>query len=199
MKRAGGNAAPASSGAAATDWRTLVDPHTGVRLTFEVTGAESGGAFVRARGYLPPHAAGPMPHRHLTYEEAFVVRSGQLTLEVGSRTLRLGAGERATVPVRVSHTFRNEGDEPVEALSEVRPAGHFEDGLRALYGLSRDGRMGPINFALAARLGDSLPAGMPLPLARLLIGVLAWLGDRLGRDGSFPEYTRPPAGVRSVS
>lgn len=173
-------------------WRTIVEPKTGVRLTFEVTGAESGGAFVRGRGVVPAHASGPPPHRHRTYSESFTVQSGQLTLLVGNRVLRLGPGETATVAPGTRHTFRNDGDDPVLAINEVRPAAHFEEGLRALYGLSRDGRMDPINFALAARLGDSLPAGLPTPLARALVGVLAWLGDRLGRDGSFPEYTVPP-------
>ena len=99
------------------------------------------------------------------------------------------------MPPGVAHTFRNDGDDAVESSGEVRPAAHFEEHLRALFGLSRDGRMDPINFALAARLGESLPAGLPMPIARALVSILAWVGDRLGRDGSFPEYTRPSGGV----
>jgi hypothetical protein len=96
------------------------------------------------------------------------------------------------VPPGVAHTFRNDGDDAVETSGEVRPAAHFEEHLRVLFGLSRDGRLDPINFALAARLGESLPAGPPPLIARALVSVLAWIGDRLGRDGAFPEYTRPP-------
>ena len=99
------------------------------------------------------------------------------------------------MPPGVAHTFRNDGDDAVETIGEMRPADHFEEHLRALFGLSRDRRMDPINFALAARLGESLPAGPPAVVARALVGILAWVGDRLGRDGRFPEYTRPPAGV----
>lgn len=176
-------------------WRTITYPTTGESLTFEVTGGETGGAFVRVRGFLPAHVSGPPPHRHRTYSESFTVLSGQLTLVVGSRTVLLGPGESETVPPGVAHTFRNDGDDAVETSGEVRPADHFEEHLRALFGLSRAGRMDPINFALAARLGASLPAGPPLTIAHALVSILAWVGDRLGRDGSFPEYTRPPAGV----
>ncbi|HKW22077.1 MAG TPA: cupin domain-containing protein [Ktedonobacterales bacterium] len=175
------------------EWRTIVEPKTGARLTFETSGVETGGAFVRARGFLPAHAPGPPRHRHRTCSESFTVLSGQLTLNVAGRLIRLGPGENATVPPGIAHTFRNEGDVAVEATSEVCPAVHFEDHLRALYGLMRAGRMDPINFALAMRLGESLPAGPPVPVARALVGILAWVGDRMGRDGSFPEFTRPPS------
>jgi mannose-6-phosphate isomerase-like protein (cupin superfamily) len=173
-------------------WRTIVDSRTGDRITFEMTGAETNGAFVQARSHLPPHSPGPPRHQHRTFSESFTVHSGRLTILIADRVVRLGPGESATVPKGVAHTFRNDGDEAVEASGEVRPAAHFEEHLRALYGLSRDGRLDPINFALAARLGESLPAGPPTPIARMLVGVLAWIGDRLGRDGAFPEYTRPP-------
>lgn len=173
-------------------WRTITNQTTGESLTFEVTGAETGGAFARVRGFLPTHASGPPPHRHRIYSESFTVLSGRLTLAIGNRTVLLGPGESETVPPGVAHTFRNDGDDAVETIGEVRPADHFEEHLRALFGLSRDGRMDPINFALAARLGESAPAGPPVPIARALVGILAWVGNRLGRDGNFPEYTCPP-------
>ena len=174
------------------DWRTIADPNTGERLVFEVTGAESNGAFVRARGFVAPHARGPQRHRHRRHSETFTVVTGRLTIEVAGRTAILGPGESVTAAAGEAHTFRNETDEEVELVGEARPAAHFEEGLRAIYGLGRDGRMGPINLALAARLAESLPAGPPAPIARVLVAIMAWIGDRLGRDGSFPEYTHPP-------
>ena len=182
----------AGAGSIADDWRTINDPNSGERLTFEVTGAESGGAFVRARGLVAPHARGPRRHCHRKHTETFTVVTGRLTVEVAGRTVTLGPGESVTAAAGEAHTFRNETDEEVELIGEARPAAHFEEGLRAIYGLGRDGRMGLINLALAARLAESLPAGPPAPIARLLVAVMAWVGDRLGRDGAFPEYTRPP-------
>lgn len=176
-----------------SDWRTIVEPRTGDRITFELTGVETGGELVRARGFLPGHSAGPVRHIHRKHSESFTVLAGQLRVEIGGRTIIVGRGETAIVPAGTAHTFRNDGDEAVELLSEARPAAHFEEGLRALYGLSRDGRMDPINFALAARLGESLPAGPPRPVAYTIVSILAWIGDRLGRDGRFPEYTISPA------
>ena len=157
---------PADVRTGSDEWRTIVDPKTGARLTFEKTGVETGGAFVQATGYLPAHSPGPPRHRHRTYSESFTVLTGQLTLEVAGRLVRLGPGESATVPPGVAHTFRNDGNEAVEATNTVHPAAHFEEHLRALYGLMRDGRMDPINFALAMRLGESLPAGPPVPMAK---------------------------------
>ena len=184
---------PADVRLGSAEWHTIVDPKTGDRLTIEKPGRETGGTFfVRFRGLVPAHSPGPPRHRHQTYSESFTVLSGQLTLDVAGRVVKLGPGETATVPPRVAHTFRNQGDEAVEAILEVRPAAHFEDHLRTLYGLTRDGRMDPINFALAMRLGESLPASLPVPIAHALVGVLAWVGDRIGRDGTFAEYTRPP-------
>ena len=177
---------------AASDWRTIVEPHRGSRLTFEVTGAESGGDFVRLHDLLPPHSGGPPRHIHRTQSESFTVLAGRLRIEAGGHVVSIGPGETVTAPAGMPHSFQTEGDDEVELVGEVRPAGHFEECLRALYGLSRDGRMDPINFAMAARLGESLPAGPPAPVARVLIAVLAWIGDRLGRDGSFPEYTTAP-------
>lgn len=179
----------------ADEWRTISDPNTGERLTFEVTGAESDGVFVRARGFVDPHARGPQRHRHRKHTETFTVVTGRLTVEVAGRTVVLGPGDSVTAEAGAAHTFRNETDEEVELIGEARPAAHFEEGLRVIYGLGRDGRMGPINLALAARLAESLPAGPPAPIARILVAVMAWIGNRLGRDGSFPEYTRPPEGV----
>ncbi|HEX5440858.1 MAG TPA: cupin domain-containing protein [Ktedonobacterales bacterium] len=174
------------------DWRTIADPNTGERLVFEVTGAESNGAFVRARGFVAPHARGPQRHRHRRHSETFTVVNGRLTVEVAGQMAILGPGESVTAAAGEAHTFRNETDEEVELVGEARPAAHFEEGLRAIYGLGRDGRMGPINLALAARLAESLPAGPPAPIARILVAIMAWIGDRLGRDGCFPEYTQPP-------
>lgn len=181
--------------AEADAWRTIANPNTGERLTFEVTGAESRGEFVRARGFVAAHAPGPERHRHRRHSETFTVVTGHLTVEVAGRAVVLGPGDSVTAAAGEAHTFRNETDEEVELIGEARPAAHFEEGLRAIYGLGRDGRMGPINLALAARLGESLPAGPPAPIARILVAVMAWVGDRLGRDGSFPEYTRPPEGA----
>lgn len=178
--------------ASVTDWRTIVEPRTGERITFELIGAETGGELVRAHGFLPGHSTGPVRHIHRTHSESFTVLAGQLRVEVGGRAVIVGRGDTVTVPAGTAHTFRNDGDEAVELVSEARPAAHFEEGLRTLYGLSRDGRMDPINFALAARLGESLPAGPPRPVAYVLVSILAWIGDRLGRDGRFPEYTICP-------
>lgn len=177
---------------APSGWRTMVEPSRGSRLIFEVTGAESGGEFVRLHAFLPPRSGGPPRHIHRTQSESFTVLAGRLRIEAGGQVVTIGPGETVTAPPGMPHSFQTEGDDEVELVGEVRPAGHFEEHLRALHGLGRDGRMDPINFAMAARLGESLPAGPPAPLARLLVTVLAWIGDRLGRDGSFPEYTTAP-------
>jgi mannose-6-phosphate isomerase-like protein (cupin superfamily) len=175
-------------------WRTFIEPHRGARITVEVTGAESGGEFVRLHGFLPPHSGGPPRHIHRTHAESFTVLAGRLEIEAGGQVVTIGPGETVTAPAGMPHTFRNDSDEEVELINEARPAARFEEGLRALFGLAGDGRTDPINFAMALRLGEALPARPPAPVARVLVAVLAWIGDRLGRDGSFPEYTVAPPG-----
>jgi hypothetical protein len=83
-------------------------------------------------------------------------------------------------------------------MVEMHPARHFEEALRAAFGLARDGRMNhkgiPTNIwelALIFELSESFLPGMPLLLQKRLFGVLAKIARWKGYDPRFSQYTQP--------
>lgn len=80
-----GRPAFVQAGAGATYWGP------GNRLTFLLTGAETGGAFFLAEMLVPP-GGGPPPHVHSREDETFHVLEGSLTVQVGGETLSASAG-----------------------------------------------------------------------------------------------------------
>ena len=79
---------------------------------------------------------GPGPHIHVRHTDAFYVRDGTLTFEVGSERVVAGAGACVAVPPGVVHTFRNEGPTEARFLNIHAPGERFGEYLRAM----RDGR-----------------------------------------------------------
>ena len=61
------------------------------------------------------------PHVHPAQEERFHVVAGDISLRIGRRRLRLGAGESATVPPGTAHSFRVRGGEAARLINESRP------------------------------------------------------------------------------
>lgn len=171
----------------------------GMRHTFLVTGEETGGEYVRVKAKLPPRAPGPPLHFHLAYTESFEVVEGRLDLELGKKNhVVLTRGQSAFAPLKVPHRFWNATDEPTVFEAEVRPAGKFEESIRATDGLARDGKTNhkgvPKNLfqlALAYELSQSYLVGLPLFLQTGLFGMLAKIARRRGYDPEFSAYTRP--------
>jgi len=58
----------------------------GVRMTFLITGAQTGGAFFLGETQVAP-GGGPTPHIHHREEESFYVQQGTLALNVGGKEL----------------------------------------------------------------------------------------------------------------
>jgi quercetin dioxygenase-like cupin family protein len=95
---------------------------------YEVTDAAEGGAdgSVGMNFILPPGSVSPPPHRHPTQTESFKVVDGPIELMVDGKWRTLQAGETASVPPGVVHTFRNRSSETVTIHSTHAPAGRFE-------------------------------------------------------------------------
>jgi mannose-6-phosphate isomerase-like protein (cupin superfamily) len=66
---------------------------------------------------------GPVPHLHERMIDSFYVQRGTLTLTLDGETVEASAGSYVLVPPGNAHTFSNRGDEPVDALSLMAPAG----------------------------------------------------------------------------
>jgi quercetin dioxygenase-like cupin family protein len=94
----------------------------GDRVTFLITGAETGGAFFMAEVSVVP-GGGPPPHVHSREDESFYVRQGTLAVQVGDKRLNISTGDFVRLPRNVVHAFKNVGEETAELLMVVTPAG----------------------------------------------------------------------------
>ncbi|MCQ1577687.1 cupin domain-containing protein [Streptomyces parvus] len=95
---------------------------TGTPMTVKIDSSATGGAYSLIEYSHAPHAPGPPPHVHEHHEEAFRVLAGELSLDVGARTLTLGAGEYAVVPRGEIHRPYNAGEVECRFLFITSPA-----------------------------------------------------------------------------
>lgn len=89
---------------------------------FLATGDDTGGRYAQWEAVVPP-GGGPPPHIHSREEESFFVLEGEITFTVNGRRLVAGPGEFASMPVGVSHAFRNETGARARMLITIAPAG----------------------------------------------------------------------------
>ena len=94
----------------------------GDRVTFLVTGAQSGGACFICEGMAPP-GGGPPPHIHRHQEESFYILEGTITIQAGGQTFQASPGDFIHIPRGTVHSFRNDGKVDAKALVIVSPAG----------------------------------------------------------------------------
>lgn len=94
----------------------------GDRMTFLITGAETGGAFFMAEVSVAPEG-GPPPHVHAREDEMFYIQQGRLAVQVGDKSLRVSAGDFVQLPRGVAHSFKNTGGETARLLVVLTPAG----------------------------------------------------------------------------
>jgi quercetin dioxygenase-like cupin family protein len=94
----------------------------GDRVTFLVTGAQSGGACFICEVLVPP-GGGPPPHLHHLEEESFYLLEGALTIRAAGRTYQASAGDFIHIPRRTAHSFKNDGKVDARMVVTVSPAG----------------------------------------------------------------------------
>jgi mannose-6-phosphate isomerase-like protein (cupin superfamily) len=88
-----------------------------------VTPLMVGGRVVALEVATPVGVPGPPPHYHEDCAEMFFVTAGRLGVMKNGEWTSLGPGEHAEVPRGVVHTFRNDADEEVRAITGFEPAG----------------------------------------------------------------------------
>ena len=96
----------------------------GHKVTFKLTGAETGGALGMVEIESPVGAVVP-PHRHREQDEFFYVLSGAYTFTVDGRTIAAPAGTFVHVPAGVAHSLTNAGPGVARVL-DVHTPGGFE-------------------------------------------------------------------------
>jgi quercetin dioxygenase-like cupin family protein len=75
-----------------------------------------------------PQRSGPPPHVHPYEDESFWVMEGEMTVEVGGKTLALGPGSLGHVTRNTVHSFKVTSKEVCHILNYYTPAG-FEQAI----------------------------------------------------------------------
>jgi quercetin dioxygenase-like cupin family protein len=94
----------------------------GDRITFLITGAETGGAFFMAEVSVAP-GGGPPPHVHSREDESFYLQQGTLAVQVGDKALNVSVGDFVHMPRGVPHSFKNVGEQTAKLVMVATPAG----------------------------------------------------------------------------
>lgn len=109
----------------------------GSRYVLRTSGDEVDGEFVEFEWIFEPGTLGPPMHSHPSQVEEYEVLEGELEVVVDGRTQTLTAGQSASVPAGVAHTFRRP-----RAFTRVRnfhrPALGFEDFIATMARLAEE-------------------------------------------------------------
>jgi quercetin dioxygenase-like cupin family protein len=120
--------------------RTIVNPIFKDTVTFIETAAESNGQVSDLELTLMPGGRNPL-HYHKSYSETFTAIGGNVGVGLGRIKKKiLEPGNSYTVKPNNLHYFFNPTDKEIKFKTEIKP-GHegFENSLRILYGLAKDG------------------------------------------------------------
>lgn len=185
---------------------TIENPRSGERIRFQVTGAESDGAYFSGRIVLAGHGAGPPEHVHPVIEERFRIVSGRLTARVAGARRVCGPGEEILVPPGTPHRWWNESDEPVVLDFHVSPALPLDRFLENVFALAqlgltdRKGVPGPLRMSRILRRHWNVLylARPPLLVQKAVMAVfaaVAWL-LRYPSEYAYPYARAAPEGER---
>jgi mannose-6-phosphate isomerase-like protein (cupin superfamily) len=190
--------------------RQLHNPHTGERITLLAVAEETGGELTRMEIRVragPGDWVGP-DHFHPVQEERFQVLSGTPIFRIEGTERAAKPGEVVTVPVGVSHIFRNGGGEELQMISEYRPGlKSVETFFATFFGLAADGKVnehGRPHLLQAVltlwEVRDYFVVTRPPPsVQRVVFPPLATLARLRGYRASYPEYGEGSTSARRES
>lgn len=120
------------------------------------------------------YASGPPLHTHAAQEDSFYVVDGVLTVQLGDDIIELAAGDFASAPPGVPHTFTNvQPDQAARIVNLMTPGIGFDEYIQQLVGdappepaamekLNQDFGVQMVGPPLSQRLGlsqNSSPVG----------------------------------------
>ena len=150
---------------------------------------------IRTLSVFGPGYDGPPAHYHERSVEVFTVEAGSLTvrLDAGERTA--AAGESVTVDTGVVHTFENGGDERALVTTAIHSPGRLRQVLPTLGGLAHDRSRDADDPLQQACVADALDGnttfvrgeGVAGAAARALVPVAHLAGYR----GAYATYLQP--------
>jgi quercetin dioxygenase-like cupin family protein len=130
-------------GDAAASAERQLDFHPAMGMRWEITRSteETGGEVFESTHWYDAREPGPIVHLHPDTEDTFAVIDGTLDVCIDGEWRSVGAGETATVPAGVSHTFRNASDATAKVEISMRPAGRSEAFFRDMHRLIQHGKI----------------------------------------------------------
>jgi quercetin dioxygenase-like cupin family protein len=166
--------------------RTIENPKVGDKVTFLKTSKETNGEYILVEVEMVPKGGNPL-HYHRTFSETFMPIEGELTIQLGSKKLKLYPGDHKTVPPMAVHNFKNESDKTIKFQVKISPARDwFEYGLRIGYGLAVDGLTDnkgiPSKFSHMAVLFDNCDSNLPGFLS-LITPIMKWKAKKARKQG----------------
>lgn len=173
----------------------LEHPVTGEKIIFRTTAQDAAGELMQADLIVKPHGFAAAEHIHPLQEERFEVLAGSVKLRVNGATREVHTAETAIVPPRTPHTWWNDADQEAHVLVDVRPALRIEEFFETFFGLAQAGKVDKktglpdlLQLALIMREFDKeiYLARPPVPVQRVLFGVLGSVGRLRGYRGSYP-------------
>jgi quercetin dioxygenase-like cupin family protein len=168
---------------------------------------ETGGRSVVVEYTYEPFAGnkGQLGHIHRYYHERFDILSGIGHYQIAGEEKTAHAGESFEVPVGTSHIHPwNEDGEVLRIRQTTKSLQPDLQGLNTaitavetIAGLAREGKVnanGQPNLLQGAVVLNSLmpgsySAGIPYPVQRVLLGLLAGIGRLFGYRASYPRFS----------
>ncbi len=102
-------------------------------------GQQTNGQLALLQGQFPTGAGAPL-HRHQREDEVFYVLEGALSTQMGTQRETAPSGTAVFCPRTVPHDFRNDGQQTVQALALIVPAG-FENYFADMHKLFTQGEL----------------------------------------------------------
>jgi quercetin dioxygenase-like cupin family protein len=118
----------------------IENPVTGEKMTFLLTGADTGGELLRIDMTVRPGGFVAAEHIHPAQEERFQITSGRITLRAADRERHYGPGDTITIPPGVPHAWWNSGGDDLRVTLDFRPAGRFAEFITTFFALARAGK-----------------------------------------------------------
>lgn len=95
----------------------------GVSITFLASAEDTDGQWSLLEYTAPPQFKGPAPHWHKQTTEAFYIIEGQLSMQIGERSIEAQVGSFVLVAPGELHVWSNPQDARCKFLVFVSPSG----------------------------------------------------------------------------
>jgi quercetin dioxygenase-like cupin family protein len=148
---------------------------------------------VEPQGYVP------FEHIHVSQDEIFHVRQGEIRVLIDRRQQIGRAGQTVVVPRGIRHIAYNNTPETLVCVVEYKPGLDISKSFQCFGGLTADldvrGRYGiniPKMMYFMKRMSTrayARPANIPAPLFDVLMNTFYWMGTVAGWEKLYKRYT----------